>query len=89
VAHYPGFLPFVLSHLLCEPAPPEPQLQVFFDLLAEMIKFNPPLLLEVGRHAHTPVPPRSTHPHAPAQPAHTPHTPRTHPAHTLSPRLTP
>jgi len=29
--------------------PPEPRLQVFFDLLAELIKFNPPVLLLVER----------------------------------------
>jgi len=49
VASYPGFIDFVLNQLLCEPTPPEPQLQVFFDLLAELLKFNPPLLVTVQR----------------------------------------
>jgi len=49
VADFPGFIEFVLHQLLCDPTPPEPQLQVFFDLLAELLKFNPPLLLEVQR----------------------------------------
>lgn len=49
VADFPGFIEFVLKQLLCEPTPPEPQLQVFFDLLAELLKFNPPLLLQVQR----------------------------------------
>uniref|UniRef100_A0A7S4BXM2 Uncharacterized protein n=1 Tax=Chrysotila carterae TaxID=13221 RepID=A0A7S4BXM2_CHRCT len=44
VARFPGFIDFVLQQLLCEETPPEPQLQVFFDLLAEMLKFNLPLL---------------------------------------------
>ncbi|KAL3912601.1 MAG: hypothetical protein SGPRY_008281, partial [Prymnesium sp.] len=47
VAGFPGFIDFVLDQLLCEPTPPDPQLQVFFDLLAEVIKFNPPLLVIV------------------------------------------
>ena len=47
VAEFPGFIKFVLAQLLCDPAPPEPQLQVFFDLLAELLKFNPPLLFAV------------------------------------------
>jgi len=47
VARFPGFIEFVLQQLLCEETPPEPQLQVFFDLLAELLKFNPPLLLSV------------------------------------------
>jgi len=44
IARFPGFIEFVLQQLLCETTPPEPQLQVFFDLLAELLKFNPPLL---------------------------------------------
>ena len=44
VATRKGVLPFVVSHLVATPPPPEPRLQVFFDLAAELIKFNPPVL---------------------------------------------
>jgi len=58
IARFPGFIEFVLQQLLCETTPPEPQLQVFFDLLAELLKFNPPLLHAVQAElAHGPAGP--------------------------------
>jgi len=44
VAAHPGLLDFLLDQILTPEPPAEPQLQVFFDLLAELIKFNPVLL---------------------------------------------
>lgn len=44
VAAHPGLVTFVLDQLLSPDPPAEPTLQVFFDLLAELIKFNLPLL---------------------------------------------
>ncbi len=46
VAAHPGLIDYALQQLVSQTPPPEPQLQIFFDLIAEMCKFNPPLLRE-------------------------------------------